>query len=291
MEEPILSPSFPSSSFSNSGPPLVEGLANEVLLLFFLIFVALGFLCKSLYHQIAFGPGEVAPAANGPHPTPDQLREQFLADRQANMRPHYQDRQCPICLMDARLAVETNCGHLFCGGCLSTYWTTQHPTRLTAMQCPYCRQPVSILFPQFTAAEITGIVNGANDAGTADDAAGDATVTPQSVTDFINTYNRRFSGQPRPWMDYVYDLPVIMRHLASELFTVGGLAIIFRLRVLFLVLGMVFYVISPLDIIPEAVFGIFGLMDDLLFVFILVIYLSIQYRRVLAARGLHDHVE
>ena len=213
-------------------------------------------------------------------------------DRQANMRPHYQDRQCPICLMDARLAVETNCGHLFCGGCLSTYWTTQHPTRLSAFQCPYCRQPVSVLFPQFTAAELSDILNGGGGtADGADGADGDGEATPQGVTDFINTYNRRFSGQPRPWMDYVYDLPVILRHLASELFTMGGLAMIFRLRVLILVLGMLFYVVSPLDIIPEGVFGIFGLMDDLLFVFILVIYLSIQYRRVLAARGQHDHAE
>ena len=92
-------------------------------------------------------------------------------------------------------------------------------------------------------------------------------------------------------MDYVYDLPVILRHLAGELFTVGGLAMIFRIRVLILVLGMLFYVVSPLDIIPEGIFGIFGLMDDFLFVFILVIYLSIQYRRVLAARGQRDHAE
>ena len=60
---------------------------------------------------------------------------------------------------------------------------------------------------------------------------------------------------------------------------------LFRIRVLFLVLGTLLYVVSPLDIIPEAVFGIFGFMDDFFFVFILVIYLSIQYRRVLAARG------
>ena len=211
------------------------------------------------------------------------------------MRPHYQDRQCPICLSDARLAVETNCGHLFCGGCISTYWTTQHPTRLQAMSCPCCRQPVSVLFPQFTNDEITGIVRrGRGDAddaaeatsGGADNDDDDATAaTPETVTSLINTYNRRFSGLPRPWMDYVYDLPVLLRHLASELFTFGGLAFVFRLRVFCLILGVLLYILMPFDIIPEGVVGILGLFDDLLFVFILVIYLSIMYRRVLAARG------
>ena len=138
------------------------------------------------------------------------------------MRPHYQDRQCPICLADARLAVETNCGHLFCGGCISTYWSTQHPTRLTAMLCPCCRQPVSILFPQFSADEITGLVHRRDATPDGDDGAaagGGDEASPAGVTELINTYNRRFSGQPRPWMDYVYDLPVILRHLASEMFT------------------------------------------------------------------------
>ncbi|KAK8761679.1 hypothetical protein V5799_027055 [Amblyomma americanum] len=31
---------------------------------------------------------------------------------------HYgSDAQCPICLAEPRYPVETNCGHLFCGGC------------------------------------------------------------------------------------------------------------------------------------------------------------------------------
>jgi len=263
-------------------PPLVEGVGNEVLIAVPFIAVVLPYLCYLLFRHSAL------PAFRGDpqNPTPDQLREQFLAEARTNMRPHYQDRQCPICLADAQFAVETNCGHLFCGGCLSIYWTTQHPTRLSPMLCPCCRQSVSVLFPQFTAAEITGIVgrNGAtgNDDG---DAAATGESSPESVTAFINLYNRRFSGQPRPWMDYIYDMPVIMRHLASEMFTMGGLAMVFRIRVLFIVLGLFLYVISPLDLIPEAVFGIFGFMDDLLFFFILVIYLSIQYRRVLARRG------
>jgi len=267
--------------------PILEGFGNEVLIALPLLGLFIfSYFYFFVFNQLALPVVDGAdPAVDAQNLTPDQLREQFLADRRTNMRPHYTDRQCPICLADARLAVETNCGHLFCGGCISTYWTTQHTTRLSPMLCPCCRQSVSVLFPQFTNDEISGIVHreGTPNGDGDDDGADGA--TPETVTELINTYNRRFSGLPRPWMDYVYDLPVLLRHLSSELFTFGGLAFVFRLRVFFLVLCTLLYVLMPFDIIPEGIVGIFGILDDALFVFILVIYLSILYRRVLATRG------
>lgn len=44
------------------------------------------------------------------------------------------------------------------------------------------------------------------------------------------------------------------------------------------------YLISPLDMIPEAVFGILGLLDDMFVVFLLAIYVTVIYRRFLATR-------
>ena len=38
------------------------------------------------------------------------------------------------------------------------------------------------------------------------------------------------------------------------------------------------YLLSPFDIVPEAAFGIFGLLDDLVIVALFLIYSSILYR-------------
>lgn len=87
------------------------------------------------------------------------------------------------------------------------------------------------------------------------------------------------------WIDYLRDLPTLLRHAMSEFFTVGGLVFMFRLRIVVVFLAALLYFISPLDIIPEAVFGIFGFLDDLFIVLLLAIYVSLIYRNVVAQRG------
>lgn len=87
------------------------------------------------------------------------------------------------------------------------------------------------------------------------------------------------------WMDYIRDLPTLLRHAMSDFFTVGGLVFMFRLRILVCFLAAFFYFISPLDIIPEAIFGIFGFLDDLFIVLLLAIYVSLIYRNVVRDRA------
>jgi len=59
----------------------------------------------------------------------------------------------------------------------------------------------------------------------------------------------------------------------------------FRLRVLLCCLFALFYLISPLDVLPEAVFGFFGFLDDVFVVLLITIYISVIYRRLVAARA------
>ena len=59
----------------------------------------------------------------------------------------------------------------------------------------------------------------------------------------------------------------------------------FRFRIGILVLAAFLYLISPLDILPEAVFGIIGFLDDIFIILLLAIYISIIYRQVVATRG------
>lgn len=104
----------------------------------------------------------------------------------------------------------------------------------------------------------------------------------------INDYNRRYSGEPRPWLDHLRDLPTLLRHAGSEFFSVGGIMYMFRLRIVLCFVAAVMYLISPLDMIPEAIFGILGLLDDLFVVLLLAIYVTVIYRRFLAARWQED---
>lgn len=45
----------------------------------------------------------------------------FLQDENSQgeaRHQYYTDMSCPVCLQQAVLPVETNCGHLFCGRCI-----------------------------------------------------------------------------------------------------------------------------------------------------------------------------
>lgn len=139
------------------------------------------------------------------------------------------------------------------------------------MRCPVCRQQVTVLFQAFTDSELNT-------------AELQETETRIRLQQEINQYNRRFSGEPRPYMDYIRDLPTISRHLWNEFFSVGGLVYMFRIRIVLCLLAGFIYLISPLDVIPEAVFGLLGFLDDLFVFLLLAIYLSILYRRYLADR-------
>jgi RING finger protein 170 len=184
--------------------------------------------------------------------------------QQSRRRDH--DLTCPVCISEARFPVETNCGHVFCGQCMMTYWEIRN--RLAAVRCPSCRQQVTILLTCFSDAETQ-----------------DTSADKQQIVDGINRYNRRFSGQPLSWMEYLMDLPTLLRHCISEVLSLSGLIWMFRLRVLVCFLFALLYLVSPLDILPEAIFGFFGLLDDVFVVLIMAIYVSIIYRRLIAARA------
>ena len=62
----------------------------------------------------------------------------------------------------------------------------------------------------------------------------------------------------------------------------------FRLRILFCFLIVFIYFIVPLDLIPEAVFGVLGFIDDLLLLMLLTVYLTIAYRNVAVMRLYDD---
>nr|XP_056701402.1 E3 ubiquitin-protein ligase RNF170-like [Euleptes europaea] len=87
----------------------------------------------------------------------------------------------------------------------------------------------------------------------------------------IRDYNKRFSGQPRPFADYLYDMPLLLNLAVRGVFTLGGLVGIFFLRVVICSFGIIMSLTCPFDVMPEPLCGILGAFDDLVVVFLLLI--------------------
>lgn len=154
-----------------------------------------------------------------------------------------------------------------------------------------CRQDVSCLLPLYSRRE----------------AAQHQNDEFSRVFALIQSYNRRFSGAPRDviynqshynffyyfdhvfvkYWDYISDIPILLRHVLTEMFSFNDLSIWYRIRFGFLIFLSFVYFISPLDVIPEALFGLFGLLDDILVVLFLVIYICTLYRQIIANRTWH----
>lgn len=150
---------------------------------------------------------------------------------------YYSDMSCPVCLQQAVLPVETNCGHLFCGEnhilylsiyslivsenwlvsvcstegpCIVAYW--RYGTWLGAINCPICRQMVKQTCAVFWWLWSEWSLSVTWRMLTVDqvtllfplfrDTSGsartqDGQVEAAQIVNDINDYNRRFSGQPR----------------------------------------------------------------------------------------------
>ncbi|XP_065071376.1 E3 ubiquitin-protein ligase RNF170-like [Rhopilema esculentum] len=165
--------------------------------------------------------------------------------------------QCPICLDQIAIPTETNCGHLFCAACIVAYW--EAGSWLRGMNCPICRQEVSLLLTTNLHEE-------------------PLSESAQQSLSRIRAYNLRFSGEPRTLFQYIQDFPVLFRHLMWELFSVDGLMTMFRIRILLYMSLTVIYIISPLDLIPEAITGVLGFVDDIIILLVVLVYATVLYR-------------
>jgi RING finger protein 170 len=81
----------------------------------------------------------------------------------------------------------------------------------------------------------------------------------------------------------VRDLPILLRHMSVEFFA-GGLVHFFRIRIVLCLISGFMYLVSPLDVIPEAIYGLFGFLDDIVVLLAIAVYLTVVYRGVLAGR-------
>ena len=228
----------------------MEGVGDEVV--FITMITVLALLALSLVYYISSSKEDLT-ASSGSYHHP-QLRP--------TDGPHTDT--CPICLDVTSFPVQTNCSHVFCGACVLACWD-HGDWLLSPMPCPMCRQTITLIFLHFNEAEIASVNQ----------------ERPQLV-DKIGSYNRRFSGAPRPWLDYIYDIPTLIRRMWSD----SGLDFLMRFRIYAYFALAIIYVIAPLDLLPESVFGVAGVIDDIIVIVIIALYVTNTYRTYVAYRNL-----
>ena len=90
------------------------------------------------------------------------------------------------------------------------------------------------------------------------------------------------------------DTPFLIRTLAAEIAESGGRNLLTQAHYVIYILSLIIYVFSPFDLIPEAIFGIIGVVDDLIVIgYIGVAIGSVFYQGLAERQGqaAHQHNE
>ncbi|XP_066534070.1 RING-HC_RNF170 domain-containing protein [Hoplias malabaricus] len=199
--------------------------------------------CHKSYHRTPLISGSrVQGQAQGQQTKREELSQSCISEGS-------RDLHCPVCLQSSAFPVETNCGHVFCGQCLISYW--KHGSWLDAISCPLCRQKVNVMCHLFGESRLDR--------------------KQREVLDNIRDYNKRYSGAPRRVSDYLCDAPVFMLLLLRTLGNMGGLVCLFLLRVAVCGFGAAATLVSPIEAVSGPFNGAVGILDDLVVVFLLLI--------------------
>nr|CAD1817816.1 unnamed protein product [Ananas comosus var. bracteatus] len=171
---------------------------------------------------------------------------------------------CSVCHDDFNVPCQANCSHWFCGQCILNVW--HHGSPLQPCKCPICRRSITLMIPTDAAHERRD---------------------PEAirVLENIAQYNRRYGGGPSSLIQRLWDLPFFIRRLFRELMDPQRtLPLVFRARMIFAMVLSAIYVLSPVDILPEGVLGLVGLLDDLIILLIVFLHLAAIYRSLLLYR-------
>lgn len=213
---------------------LLEGL-DDVVLAFFVVYAAI--VAASVWTLIVAEPPTLHQDAVSEVEQVRRAIDRENCSQYGRMTPYNDD--CPICLgTDTEAQVVSNCGHKMCGSC----FVAMHTDRPGLKRCPVCRARVTLLLfdPQLFVA------------------------TNSVVLKTLRTYNRHYSGVRRGYIEQLFDAPVILYETMRTGTIMARVVTLFQFRIILTSFSILLYILVPLDIIPEAVFGPLGLIDDLL---------------------------
>ncbi|GAV65563.1 DUF1232 domain-containing protein [Cephalotus follicularis] len=172
---------------------------------------------------------------------------------------------CSVCHGNFNYPCQANCSHWFCGNCIMLVY--EHGSAFQPCRCPLCRRQITLLVPG--------------------EASLRETQTPSAIQtlDKVQKYNRMFAGNNNGLIQRLRDLPFLLPRLLRELVDPQRtLPFVIRARVYTAIIGSAVYILSPVDIIPEGILGIVGLLDDLLIAVICFLHVAALYRSVLHFR-------
>ncbi|KAM0910153.1 hypothetical protein ACQ4PT_014310 [Festuca glaucescens] len=174
--------------------------------------------------------------------------------------------RCAVCRgADISVPHQANCSHWFCGHCIVGVWL--HGSVLRPSDCPLCRRPITLLVPS----EVASLLRDEPD------------IAP--VVERIEQYNGRFAGAPHSAIQWLLDQPFYIRRMLTEFRdTRREPPLFFKIQVMLAVALSLLYLVSPIDLLPEAVLGYSGLLDDIVVFIVAYAYISAAYRAVLVAR-------
>lgn len=166
---------------------------------------------------------------------------------------------CPICISDMRLPCATSCGHFFCVACFLELW--RHDGGRRSVRCPCCRRQVSLIRASF--------------------ATTPPTVESTLAAADINRYNQVVSAEERGIWQSILDMPIVFRWLVQEIRAGGRSALVAFVDrpILCFLFSTIVYLLAPLDLVPEILFGVFGLLDDLLVMGFFIYYICSKFRQ------------
>lgn len=150
------------------------------------------------------------------------------------------NRECPVCHGDATLPVQTNCNHKYCSACIVDWWQSKGATKPAT--CPCCRREVAFLLVCYGQEGLSR--------------------EERRVLSQIQDYNKRFSNTNLlgNWIRfYSQDSVAIVTYIWNSF---SLLPHDVKMSVLIYTVMLIVYLISPIDILPEAILGPFGWLDD-----------------------------
>ena len=221
----------------------MEHIEPEVLGITLLFTGIVGLSIWSWFSTLKHHYGEIQRQRQNDEPAPENPEQAELRRRRRRERNegiNQQEQEWPIWISELRDPVQLMCSHDFWGTWLINIW--EHTGQ--QIKCPMWRSSVSVIFREFEPNEEN-----------------------QEIREKIKRYNRLYS-ENRSFIEFFLDAPYLIRRWFGSIHGVAGL--IQNLRLLTLLMVAFLYIISPLDLIPESVFGVLGLLDDI-FIFILII--------------------